>query len=265
VLLFWPASARATQVQASDSLLPAAALHGFLEEFGRSDRSAQADIASRWLERTRRRGLSDDERLALAELHFVAFDPGAAGPGFRPFAGGTDTRARLATQRLLRMRMAAYDVYDGVEEAIREARGRLPAVATDPWPFHASVSTLARHYADRGDHEAVVRVVMEELSTIPVDGVFFSHTLPGEFISSFEQTGRRADAIAHMQRVRDALAHGERISREEAAVPLAPPHVDGVVHRLEEGLLRDLPATDVERRLRGRLYGMLSAYLARSR
>jgi len=249
--------------QGSDSLLPTVALHALHEELAQSGRSAQREIATRLLRQTRRGGLQEAERFALAELHFAAFDPEGADAGFEGFASRTDLPGRIATQRRFRIQMAAFDAYAGAELRIREARARLPAVAWDPWHLQSSVSTLAKYHADRGEHDVVVRLVREELAALPVDVVFFSHSLPGEYLTSFEAEGLGAEAIGHMQQVRAAIgAGGPRSARGE--IPPAAPHREGVIHRLEEGLLRDLPPVEADRFLRGRLFGFLSGYLARA-
>jgi trk system potassium uptake protein TrkH len=142
--------------------------------------------------------------------------------------------------------------------------GIFQAVSTpeDPWHFMSPVWTLARHHADRGEHNAAVRVVLDEIRDLPLDGLFFSHTLPGTFLDSFTREGRRDDAIGHLRKVRDAQLAHTRSARDE--LPPAVAHRDGTFHRLEEALLRDLPAGETERFLRGRLVGTLFSMLARA-
>lgn len=256
----WPAVASA-QTQ-PDSLLPTVALHQFHEELAAAtDRSAQGDIAERILDRTRRGRLDDAERFALGELFFVALKPDPADSLFSLYLDGSDLRARMATQRKLRITMAAFDVYRGMEDSIRAARARFPVLPADPWQMQAAVSTLARYHAGRGEHAIAVRLVMDEISTLPEDGLFFSHSLPGALLASFEHEGKRDFALSHMRRVRDALiAVGNSSARGEQ--PPAAGHAKGVVHRLEEGLLSDLDDAQRQRFLRGRLIGALSGYLA---
>jgi hypothetical protein len=126
----------------------------------------------------------------------------------------------------------------------------------------SAVWTLAEHYANRGDHEAVVRIILDEIHGLPLDGLYFSHTLPGTFLESFTNAGRRDEALSHLRKVRDAQLAHTRSARGE--VPPAAPHRDGTIHRLEEALLRDLPAGEAERFLRGRLVGTIYGMLARA-
>ena len=250
------------QVQ-PDSLLPTVALHRFHEELATADRSAQGDIAERALKVTQRGNLDDGERFALGELFFVALQPDPADSLFSLYLDGTDLRARMATQRKLRITMAAFTVYRGMEDSIRAARARFPVIPADPWHMQAAVSTLARYHADRGEHAVAVRLVMEEIETLPEDGIFFSHALPGAFLASFQHEGKGDVALTHMRRVREALiAAGNRSARGER--PPVASHVSGVLHRLEEGLLTDLDDAQRQRFLRGRLIGMLSGYLAQA-
>lgn len=254
----------ATAQTQPDSLLPTLALHQFHEELAAAtDRSAQGDIAERILKLTQRGNLHDAERFALAELFFVALKPDPADSLFSLYLDGSDLRARMATQRKLRITMAAFTVYRGMEDSIRAARARFPVTPADPWHLQASVSTLARYHAERGEHATAVRLVMDEIATLPEDGLFFSHALPGAFLASFEHEGKRDVALAHIRRVRDALsAAGNSSARGEQ--PPAAQHVAGVVHRLEEGLLSDLDDAQRQRFLRGRLIGALSGYLAQA-
>jgi len=120
------------QVQ-PDSLLPTVALHRFHEELATADRSAQGDIAERALKVTQRGNLDDGERFALGELFFVALQPDPADSLFSLYLDGTDLRARMATQRKLRITMAAFTVYRGMEDSIRAARARFPVIPADPW------------------------------------------------------------------------------------------------------------------------------------
>jgi hypothetical protein len=254
-----------TQAQQTkrDSLRPSVALHMLHDSLARAAGSAQqGDVASALLDRTRQNGLDSTETLALAELHFAAFDPDGAFKLFGPFARGGGYSARFALQRLLRMQMAARGQFDGVEDTLRAARRRLGPTPEDPWHFMSPVWTLARHHADRGEHNAAVRVVLDEIRDLPLDGLFFSHTLPGTFLDSFTREGRRDDAIGHLRKVRDAQLAHTRSARDE--LPPAVAHRDGTFHRLEEALLRDLPAGETERFLRGRLVGTLFSMLARA-
>lgn len=261
VLGFVALPATEAPARAQEGLLPSEALHEIHLVLTRDTTADQGMVTEQWLKRTRRESLEPDERLALAEMYFIGFRPNEADPLFAEFASGTDRRARLATQRRYRMAMAAWDRYDGVEERIRTDRRRLPAMPDDPWHFQPAVSTLAAHYRDRGDHSAVVRVISEELASLPTDGVYFSHTLPGSFFSSYAAVGRRDEAIAHLETVRDAMLTGDRIQRGEVLPDR--PHKPGTLHRLEERLLRDQDAVDVQRSLRGRLVGTLYSLLLR--
>jgi hypothetical protein len=103
--------------------------------------------------------------------------------------------------------------------------------------------------------------VDEEIATLPIDGVFFSHALPGQYLTSYAAIGRQTDALAHLKKVLDAqLAAGPRSQRGER--PPDAPHRGGVIHRIEEGLLRDLEPAEAQRFLRGRLVGTLYGLLA---
>lgn len=246
-----------------DSLAPALALHRFHEQMAAAGQGAnQGDIAGALLKQARKGNLDDAEGFALGELYFVALKPDEADAAFARYRNGTDLRARVALQRHLRMRMAAFQIYGDVEDTIRAARARLSVSQSDPWHLMPAVSTLARYHAGRGEHAVVVRLVMDEIGGLPVDGVYFSHLLPGTFLESFTAEGKRDEAIAHLERVRDALASGERSERNEA--PPVSAHREGVFHRLEEGLLSDLPEPQRLRFLRGRLYGALVGMLARA-
>lgn len=250
------------QSAARDSLLPSSALHVLNDSLTRVSGDSQGKIASGLLRRTRTHGLESAEVFALAELRFAAFDPDGAHALFLQFMNGSDLRARIARQRVLRIAMAARDQYAGVEDTLAAMRRRLAPMPEDPWHFSSAVSTLAKYHADRGDHQAVVRIVLDEVRALPLDGLYFSHLLPATYLSSFAQVGQRDAAIAHLVAVRDAQLSARRSTRGET--PPATPHRAGVFHRLEEGLLRDLPNGEPERFLRGRLVGLLYGHIARA-
>jgi hypothetical protein len=211
----------------------------------------QRAIVHRYLPRIRVQDTTPDDRYAIAEAYFMALDPDHATTLYRTVATGTDAHARIANLRLMWMRMAAYQKFDSIEPRILAFRANFPPTEDDLHGDALAVFGLADHYRDQKDHAAAVRLVEDELRTLPTDAPFAGLTLPVDLLASFDRLGQRDSALAILGRTRDALAarlaRESRLSRPTTdALRRLPPRA-GAIYRIEDGLLADLPPRDMFR------------------
>lgn len=249
-------------VGAQSSIPPTEALHGFHTELRGKPPGDQGPIAARWRGRAQAdtTKLSADERLALAELHFVALDPEPAYALFAALAEGNDLRALHASQRMMRIRMAAFDDYSTAEADLKAYRARFPRSPEDLVHLRTAVATLVQRYRTQGQDTAAARVILDELATlspsVPYMSWFLVFQLPG--------LGRSTEAAAFLQSLRDSLpARYDTSLARLADTDSLPLHRAAVLHRIEFGLSQDYPPqTFMALRARGLLRQM--AAVARS-
>lgn len=174
-------------------LLPSEALKKAFDDLA-ANKGQQKDICRGYLAQARTEGLPEDERFALAELYFVSLMPDESKALFQPFLAGTDFRARMAWQRMMRMNAVAYEDFAAVEKALPEYRAKFPPDRRDLYHSYSGVQGLADHYRKAGDHQKVVDLVSAEIAQLPADAPFYSAVLAGSFFESFAKVGKAAEA-----------------------------------------------------------------------
>jgi hypothetical protein len=246
------------------SLLPTDALHQIHVELS-GQPGKQKEIAMRYLPKVKTTDLSRDEQFALGEVYFVALMPKEARDAFAPFTGGRDMQARIARQRILWMTMAADRKYDGIEPMLVDYRRRFKPVAADTRHLSGAVFGIAEHYQSIGDHERAVKLVLEEVESLPGDAPYHSLRLPAQLFTSFEKTGRAETATRLLDKARATLR--AMLPKPEVAdgATTPPAHRPGVYHRREEGLTADLPEKEQRIRRARILLGMMDADLERAK
>jgi hypothetical protein len=216
-------------------LLPSLALHRVFDEL-RSQPTKQGEIAASVLSQTTTTGLDVSERFALAELYFAAIMPKEATSTYLTFADGHDQRARTANQRVLFMKMVAFQSFDGVEAQIAAYRKRFPPDVADLYGLDEPVFALAEHYRSTGADEEVVALVGDEVGRLPDTAPFYSYGLLPRYADVFVKAGRRDDLLRLLRR---AEAGYRDVPESAEAAPPVVVHRPGVVHRVEEQLRAD--------------------------
>lgn len=246
--------------------LPTDALHAFHVAL-REHPEQQGAIAEQFLATVRRDHLDRRERLALGELYFVSFDAEGAEKIFQEFVADDGVMGRMAIQRLLRLRMAAYDNYGpGIDSLMQTFYARFAPAPDDVGYNYAGVATLGDRLVEQGQHERVVALVMREVARLRFDAPYRSHWLPARFLASFEAVGRAPEALALVTTARDSLRALARKLESTGVAPRMPadppPHRPGVIHRIELGLVDDLPRDQMFVLLASNLVARMDSVLA---
>jgi hypothetical protein len=198
-------------------------------------------------------GLSAEEEMALAELHFLAFNPKEADAIFSRYLDRTDRIGRMAWIRHQQIQFRAFDKHDETEPAIAEFRKRFPVSPDDLTYTSSMVFNQANRYALRGDHEKAVQLVLEDLAGLPQDLPLRSFQLAGTFFASFMKVGKGAEARAILEAHRAKLAErvaNTKLEVSSAAALKAAPHTHrkGYLHvDWDTGNADDEPGFDRDR------------------
>jgi hypothetical protein len=221
---------------ANQSLLPSAALHGVFEQL-RVPATKQGDVAKDVLSHTQISGLSRDEQFALAELYFAALMPKEATAAYTPFMAGNDQFARTATQRVIFMKMAAFQNYDPVAADIVAYRKKFPLGKNDLFGLDGVVNGLSGHHRTAGNHDLAASTIIEEIESLPKDAPYMSYRLLVPNIESFQKAGKQ-DVLLRL--IKQGLALYADVADAPTSVPEgAIVHRPGVVHRVEQRLRLD--------------------------
>jgi len=182
-------------------------------------------------------GLSGDEAFALAELYFAALMPKESTDAYAAFTGGSDQRARTALQRIIFMKMVAFQQFDGIADDLAAYRKRFRPSSDDIFGLDEALAVLAVHLRGEGKHDEVVKLVVDEIETLPSDAPYMSYGLVASNIESFQKTGKQDDAVRLLKRALQAYAD---VADTKVPVPTGSiEHRAGVVHRVEQKLRLD--------------------------
>ena len=223
------------------TLLPTEALHKIFEEM-KGQGSKQKEIAAKFLAQVKTADLSADEQFALAEVYFAAIMPKEAKAAYQKFASGNDLKARLAWQRVLWITMASEQIYDSVENQLGPYRAKFPAVKDDLFHLQSAVFGVADKYREQGNHEKAVKLVTEEIKSLPGDAPYYSYALAATFFDSFKKVGQEEAAIQMLEKARDIYAAAwAKLGAADQGSDASIAHRAGAFHRVEEGLRSDYP------------------------
>lgn len=229
-------------VSEEKTLLPTEALHQIFEEL-RTQPTKQGEIGERILQKIKTTDLSSAEEFALAEVYFVSLMGGKAKQAFPKFAKGDGLNARIARQRLMRMKFVIDEKIDDVEKEVYEYRAQLKPVKTDLVHSSSIVGSLARHYQTKGDYEKAVKLIVDGLEMMPLDAPYRAFRLPATHYSSFEKAGKKDVALKLLERAREAMQKNlkeNRFTVNNQSKPQTITHRAGTFHRLEGRLLEDV-------------------------
>jgi hypothetical protein len=234
----------AAQVSNEAALLPTEALHFIFQELV-DQPTRQKEIAEKYLSRVSTTNLKSAEQFALGEVYFVALKPKESTEVYEKFISGHDMRARMAWQRVILMKIRAFEKVDEAEKEIYQYRKRFPADEKDLFHLAYPVSSLARYYADKGDHERVVKLISDEIESLPSNAPYYSFGMVATFFESFKNVGKEEAAIRMLERGRNiysaAAAKNGKFSTETKPLQGKIRHRPGVLHSVGEGLLKDYP------------------------
>lgn len=220
-----------------EQLLPTQALHEIYLQADVEGKNRK-QIAPGIVARTQKTGLGRDEEFALGEVYYSAFQPQEARAVYEKFARGSDAFARQALQRMMWMEMAAMQKYDGIEAQIDAYRARFRPVKDDLRHLYFPVFGLADHYA-KTDPEKAVKLVLDEIRSLPQDVPYYSLSLIVPLFEAFERTGRAAEALTLLKAARETYSKSPFVTNPPQKTAVA--HRAGVIHMPEQGLMLDYP------------------------
>jgi hypothetical protein len=232
-----------TNVVDGKDLQPTEALFMIFSEL-KTQPDKQGEIGKRILQKTRTTDLSPDEEFALAEVYFVSLMGGEAKQLFPKFVEGEGLHARIARQRLMRMKFVIDEKIDEVEKELYAYRAQLKPIKQDLVHTSSIAASLARHYQTKGDFDKAVKLITDELEATPLDAPYFAFMLPATFFTSFEKAGKRDTALRLLEKSRDAMRElvvKNRALLENQDDKPSATHVAHRFYRLEYRLLEALP------------------------
>lgn len=204
--------------------------------------------------------------------YFFTFDGLSAKPLLEKHAGRADRLGRVATKALAQMAYFGEHDLGRVERMLADYRRRFRPVAEDLEHTAVMVANLARERAKAGDHAGAARMVLDDVAGLPLDLPMRGFDNLGRLHESFVAAGRAKEAIAWLERHRDALrarlGDGGAATAPEATLGLA--HRRGVLHLhpFDEWLLEDEPGADrasVTRAIAARAVERLESWIAAAR
>ncbi len=140
-------------------------------------------------------GLSEIERYMKGEAHFLNLEPEESRDEFWNFRNRDDDLGRVANQRLMVIRINAFQMVDELlEKDIPNYRERFGSRANDRYGITFPVSRTALLLIDRGDVDVALDLVVEEVRRHDkFDAPYTAYTLVGQFFSTAREHGRGAE------------------------------------------------------------------------
>lgn len=177
---------------------------------------------------------TETEQFLRGEVHFLNLDPELARDAFWAFRMRDDILGRVATQRLLIIRINAFAMVDELLGSdIGEYHKRFPVRPDDRFGITFAVSRTAALLADQGRADEALDLVIDEVRLHDkFDSPYTVYRLPAQFM----EMARKIDRENELQDLRDwVVSNFEQAlqQRLEADAELPPPtdKVAGVVFR----------------------------------
>jgi hypothetical protein len=237
-------------------LAPSEALHEMvkLRSQANSNEEERAKFTAELLARTSKVHLSAQEEVALAFVYYLVFQPDNADLLAKRNLDRDDLAGRLSWIIHDRMLFRAYQKNEEGRELIQQFRSKFSVVPEDLVYSGWMAFDNASVYAEAGEHQKAVAVLLEDLQTVPLDKPYFTFDALAYLYESFVKVGKQQEALSWMKKHRDAL-RSRLASAHFAAPSLVPadlsrfPHRAGVLHYFPfpGGLAEDDPKFDRER------------------
>lgn len=198
-----------TTVQAQEQkpgmLLPSEALILMYNAVDQNPDVSRIDNTLPYLERVITTNLSSDEQFYLGEVYFWDFKPKEAEEAYKPFLTEDSKRGRSAWQRTMQIKFRAYDLHEEVETDLKKYRRKFKPIPADRYGLFGQVYNVASLYQGKNEHEKVIQLIEEELSTLNHEGAYRSFQLPAYFIESYKAVGKNEEAIQLLQSAKSRL------------------------------------------------------------
>jgi len=168
---------------------------------------ARKTITVPLLERMQTDGLSEIERFMKGEAHFLNLQPEESRDEFWDFRNRDDDFGRVANQRLMTIRINAFQMIDALLESdIPKYRERYGSRADDRYGITFPLSRTALLLIDRGDVDAALDLVVNEVRRHDrFDAPYSAYALIGQFSATAKEHGRADEFVALHEWIMDGL------------------------------------------------------------
>ncbi|HKJ17115.1 MAG TPA: hypothetical protein VJ984_07195 [Xanthomonadales bacterium] len=165
-------------------------------------------ISEPLIARMRTEGLSEIEQFFKAEAHFINLEPEPARDGYWKFRDRSDALGRVASQRLMIIRINAFEMTKEITESdIPGYRERFPIEPYDRYGISYPLSQTARVLIDNDQAEQGLDLIVEEVRLHDnFDSAYTAYQLPGQFLAAARENGRADEFIALHQWAVDGLS-----------------------------------------------------------
>lgn len=169
-------------------------------EFKSNDQywTAKKELTLKHLEKMNTEGLTAEERLIFGDLLSLVEKKTEARAVYEELAVGNSAVARDAYKKVLGILSGFYDVAEHAHELearLKEFRKKFGQSPDDTYGIQRHVSSLARHYADNGNHKKAIHLVMDELNSLSTDAPYYAFTLPGKYYESYLVLDRKQEIV----------------------------------------------------------------------
>lgn len=196
-------------VNAAEDLLPSEFTvlvnHALEAEPGVERRSVTAPL----MERIQIQDLSEIERYLKGEVHFLALEPEASRDEYWAFRDRDDDLGRVAWQRLMIIRINAFQMIDDLlERDIPRYNERFGIRADDRYGITFPIQRTAELLAERGDADQALDLVAGHVRLHDqFDAPYRAYALPGQFYSLAAENGRAEEFQALNEWVLEGLGN----------------------------------------------------------
>lgn len=208
--------------------------------------------------RMRTSDLDEMERFFKAEAHFLNFEPEPARDDFWEFRSRNDLLGRVAAQRLMIIRINAFEmVTETLEKDVPEYRKRFPVRSFDRHGISYPIAQAAQLLITQGKVDDALNLVVEEVRAHDrFDSAYSAYRLPARFLETAREHGRAEEFLALHQWAVDGLSSAieRRLENDPPAtrtVELLPGPVRGSL--FDDSELDHYQWTAEMRKLRDRL------------
>lgn len=189
-----------------------------------SPATARQEITRPIVARMQTTGLDLEERFLKSEAHFMDFDPEQARDGFWEFIQRSDAFGRVAMQRIMVIRVNAYQRFEQVlSEDIPEYRRRFGIDPNDRSGVSYPLAQVANWLIEQGEADRALDLVVEEVRAHrQFDAPYFAYTLPVQFMEAARAAGRGDEFAALLDWCRHGLSTAIKQRTRPDATPSRP-------------------------------------------
>lgn len=192
----------------------------------------RTSITRSLISRMKRTELSEIEYFLKGEAHFLNFEPEKSRDVFWEFRGRTDNFGRVAAQRLVTIRVNAFDMVDQVVNSdIPAYRDRFGVRPDDRYGISYPLMQAALRLVETDQPDRALDLVVDEVRRHDkFDSPYDAYRLPGRFMAVARSQDREDEFLNLHQWVLDGLdsALRQRMNSNDSTIKQQP-ELPGVV------------------------------------